>query len=95
MSDDIFSKLFELFDQPGPINWKLAAEVARHLSGDTEPVEPWTAEEFREIAEVLDIPEGTVKSRMAEALTQLARMLKPTLDEETTNQPQRRERTRQ
>ena len=50
MSDDLFSKLFELFDQPGPINWKLAAEVARHLSGDTEPVEPWTAEEFRELA---------------------------------------------
>lgn len=30
---------------------------------------------FREIAEVLDVPEGTVKSRMAEALTQLQRKL--------------------
>ena len=30
---------------------------------------------FREIAEVLDIPEGTVKSRMAEGLSQLARLL--------------------
>ncbi len=30
---------------------------------------------FREIAEVLGIPEGTVKSRMAEALTQLHRSL--------------------
>jgi RNA polymerase sigma-70 factor, ECF subfamily len=30
---------------------------------------------FREIAEVLGIPEGTVKSRMAEALTQLHGML--------------------
>lgn len=30
---------------------------------------------FREIAEVLEIPEGTVKSRMAEALHQLHRML--------------------
>ena len=28
---------------------------------------------FRQIAEVLDIPEGTVKSRMAEALSRLAR----------------------
>ena len=36
---------------------------------------------FREIAEVLDIPEGTVKSRMAEALTRLARLLQPTLGE--------------
>lgn len=36
---------------------------------------------FREIAEVLGIPEGTVKSRMAEALTQLHRILSPTLAE--------------
>jgi putative hydrolase len=54
MSDDIFSKLFELFDQPGPINWKLAAEVARHLSGESEPVEPWAAEEFRELARLAE-----------------------------------------
>jgi len=50
VSDDIFSKLFELFNQPGPVNWKLAAEVARHLSGERQPVEPWAAEEFRELA---------------------------------------------
>ncbi|MGH8913524.1 MAG: zinc-dependent metalloprotease [Acidimicrobiia bacterium] len=54
MADDIFSKLFELFDQPGPINWKLAAEVARHLSGEPEPVEPWAAEEFRELARLAE-----------------------------------------
>lgn len=30
---------------------------------------------FREIGDVLEIPEGTVKSRMAEALTQLNRLL--------------------
>ena len=30
---------------------------------------------FREIAEVLEIPEGTVKSRMAEGLAQMARLL--------------------
>jgi RNA polymerase sigma-70 factor, ECF subfamily len=34
---------------------------------------------FREIAGVLDVPEGTVKSRMAEALTQMSRLLKPML----------------
>jgi RNA polymerase sigma-70 factor (ECF subfamily) len=33
---------------------------------------------FREIAEVLEIPEGTVKSRMAEALSQLNRILNHT-----------------
>jgi RNA polymerase sigma-70 factor (ECF subfamily) len=34
---------------------------------------------FREIAEVLDLPEGTVKSRMAEGLAQLSGRLKPAL----------------
>jgi len=34
---------------------------------------------FREIAEILQIPEGTVKSRMVEALSRLNRRLKPTL----------------
>lgn len=36
---------------------------------------------FREIAEVLGVPEGTVKSRMAEALTQLARWVGPCLEQ--------------
>ena len=31
---------------------------------------------FREIAEVLGVPEGTVKSRMTEALSQFGRLLK-------------------
>ncbi len=37
---------------------------------------------FREIAAVLNIPEGTVKSRMAEAMSQLAELLKPALANE-------------
>ncbi len=35
---------------------------------------------FREIAEVLDLPEGTVKTRMTEALNELARRLRRTLE---------------
>lgn len=54
MSDDLFSKLFDLFNQPGPVNWKLAAEVARHLAGDREPVEPWAADEFRDLARLAE-----------------------------------------
>jgi putative hydrolase len=54
MSDDLFSKLFELFNQPGPVNWKLGAEVARHLAGERQPVEPWAAEEFRELARLAE-----------------------------------------
>ena len=38
---------------------------------------------FREIGEVLGIPEGTVKSRMAEALAQLSRLLKHVNEDES------------
>jgi putative hydrolase len=49
MADDLFSRLFELFNQPGPVNWKLAAEVARHLAGEPQPVDPWAAEQMSEL----------------------------------------------
>ncbi len=39
---------------------------------------------FHEISEVLDIPEGTVKSRMAEGLTHLSRWLKHLNDDDTS-----------
>lgn len=66
MSDDLFAKLFELFNQPGPVNWKLAGEISRHLAGEPEPIEPWLAEEYRDltrlaqmkIAEVTDLELG-------------------------------------
>ncbi len=46
MSDSIFDRLFELFQAPGPVNWKLAAEVRKSLAGAVEPVEPGLAEEY-------------------------------------------------
>jgi putative hydrolase len=55
MEDDLFSKLFELFNQPGPINWKLAAEAAHHLAGDPSPVDPWAAEELRELVRLAEV----------------------------------------
>ncbi len=36
---------------------------------------------FREIADVLGVPEGTVKSRMVEGLNQLTRLLQPTVND--------------
>ena len=42
---------------------------------------------FREIGEVLGIPEGTVKSRMAGALAQLSQLLKHVNEEESCNRP--------
>jgi RNA polymerase sigma-70 factor (ECF subfamily) len=44
---------------------------------------------FREIAELLDLSPGTVRSRMAEALTRLARLLKPVLNEEVSDSTRR------
>jgi RNA polymerase sigma-70 factor, ECF subfamily len=44
---------------------------------------------FREIADVLEIPEGTVKSRMAEGLTQLARLLERDTEHEGEREPRR------
>ena len=42
---------------------------------------------FREIADVLGIPEGTVKSRMAEAMSQLSKILQTAANaEQTTNE---------
>ena len=40
---------------------------------------------FREIAEVLGLPEGTVKSRMAEGLTQLSRLIGSSAAREAAN----------
>lgn len=54
MSDDLFSQFFELFNQPGPVNLKLAAEVAHHIVGDRQPVDPWAAEEFRELTRLAE-----------------------------------------
>ncbi len=54
MSDDLFSRLFELFNQPGPVNWKLAEEVARHLAGEQEAIDPWAAEEQRELVRLAE-----------------------------------------
>lgn len=54
MSDDLFSKLFELFNQPGPVNLKLAAEISHHLTGERTPVDPWAAEEFRELTRLAE-----------------------------------------
>jgi RNA polymerase sigma-70 factor (ECF subfamily) len=42
---------------------------------------------FREIAEVLGVPEGTVKSRMADALTQMGRLLRPLLNDTNDRGP--------
>ncbi len=47
---------------------------------------------FREIADVLGLPEGTVKTRMTEALSEMARLLRRALDLKIAPPPNRRAR---
>lgn len=54
-ADNIFDKLFELINQPGAVNYNLAMEVARHITGSAEPLDPWAAEELMEIARAAEL----------------------------------------
>lgn len=47
---NLLDELMKLLNQPGPINWALASQLADHLSGPAEPVDPWLAEEYLELA---------------------------------------------
>jgi putative hydrolase len=48
--DNLFDRLADLFRSNGPVNWRLAREIAESVAGEAEPVEPWLAEEYRELA---------------------------------------------
>ena len=89
-------------EAPGPdlclVEQERAEAVRRALLKLDEPyrtvvvMRHYEGLKFREIGEVLEIPEGTVKSRMAEALGQLNRILSRTLnDGETSCKPQTRQ----
>ena len=79
-------------DGPGPdsqlVEDERADAVRRALVQLAEPyrvvvvLRHYEGLKFREIGDVLGIPEGTVKSRMAEALTQLNQRLRPMVADE-------------
>ncbi len=50
MSDNIFDRLFELFQTTDPVNWRLAEEITKSLSGAQEPIDPRLTEEYEELA---------------------------------------------
>ena len=50
MSDNLFDRLFELFQTTDPVNWRLAEEIIKSLAGAQEPIEPQLAEEYEELA---------------------------------------------
>jgi len=49
VSDNLFDRLFELLNTPGPVNWKLGREITQSLAGASEPIEPRVAEEYQEL----------------------------------------------
>ena len=50
MSDNLFDRLFELFQSPGPVNWKLAHEVVASVAGARDAIDPRLAEQYQELA---------------------------------------------
>ena len=94
---------FELeTDEPGPDHSLVRQEQAEAVrQALLELADPYRAVvvlrhyeglKFREIAEVLGIPEGTVKSRMAEGLSQLGRRLHPLVSDLPAPRPHTHER---
>lgn len=47
---NILEEFMKLLNQPGPVNWALATQLADHLAGPPEPLDPWLAEEYLELA---------------------------------------------
>ena len=58
---NLLDELMKLLNQPGPVNWALAAQLADHLSGSPQPIDPWLAEEYLDLTRLaqLQIPEAT------------------------------------
>ncbi|HEX5631244.1 MAG TPA: zinc-dependent metalloprotease [Acidimicrobiia bacterium] len=50
MTDNLFDRLADLFRSPGPVNWRLAREIAESAAGVAEPVDPWLDEEYRDLS---------------------------------------------
>ena len=49
VSDNIFDRLADLLASPGPVNWKLAAELARSIAGPPRAVPDDDQKEFEEL----------------------------------------------
>ncbi|MCB2223978.1 MAG: zinc-dependent metalloprotease [Actinobacteria bacterium] len=72
MTDNIFDRLAELLQSSGPVNWRLAAQIAESVAGPADPVEPWVAEEHQELgrtAAMLVERAGTLDTAAVPAVT--------------------------
>ncbi len=55
MSDNIFDRLLELLQSPGPVNWRLADEAAASIAGGGDPIDDGTRDEYIELTRVAQL----------------------------------------
>lgn len=49
MTDNLFDRLADLFRSSGPVNWRLAQEVAESVAGPAAPIDPWAADQLLDL----------------------------------------------
>ncbi|MEX2323974.1 MAG: zinc-dependent metalloprotease [Acidimicrobiia bacterium] len=49
MTDNLFDRLADLFRSPGPVNWRLAREIAESVAGPAAPIDPWAADQLLDL----------------------------------------------
>jgi putative hydrolase len=50
VTDNLFDRLADLFRASGPVNWRLAREIAESVAGPADPIDPWTDDQLRDLA---------------------------------------------
>ena len=69
---NLLDELMKLLNQPGPINWALATQLAHHLTGSPQPIDPWLAEEYLELTRLAQLQmadtAGLTSDPMAKAI---------------------------
>ena len=60
MSDSIFERMMELFNQPGPVNRKIIEEIAMSLAGPGEPLDPTLTDEYQELGNLALLQTATI-----------------------------------
>lgn len=68
MTDNIFDRLMDMLHTSGPVNWRLAREISASVSGPPEPIEPWIAEEYRELTNAAALRVGAASPFDASAV---------------------------
>ncbi len=72
MSDNIFDRLIDLLQSDGPVNWKLAREIATSIAGQPQPVDPALTAEYRELARAAQLHVSALSGLDASGLPEVS-----------------------